>query len=58
MFYKLLSLDIWDTVLRRKCASDEDKMATAGYITLKYYNELRPEYRHQLDVFRARQDIV
>ncbi|MEK5206060.1 hypothetical protein [Psychrobacillus sp. FSL H8-0510] len=42
--YKLLSLDIWDTVLRRKCHPDEIKLHTSKYIYLKYSRYLSEEY--------------
>lgn len=43
--YKLLSLDIWDTVLRRKCHPDEIKLHTARYIYLKYFLNISDEYK-------------
>lgn len=43
--YKVLSLDIWDTVLRRKCHPDEIKLATARYLYLTEYQRLKPDCR-------------
>lgn len=43
--YKLLSLDIWDTVLRRKCHPDEIKLHTARFIYLKYFSNIADEYK-------------
>lgn len=36
---KVLTLDIWDTVLRRECAPDETKLAVARFL-LTYFREL------------------
>ena len=43
--YKVLSLDIWDTVIRRRCQPDEIKLATARYLYLTEYQKLKPDYR-------------
>jgi len=43
--YKILSLDIWDTVLRRKCHPDEIKLATARFLYLTCYQKLKVDYR-------------
>lgn len=43
--YKVLSLDIWDTVIRRKCHPDEIKLATARYLYLTEYQNLKPDCR-------------
>lgn len=42
---KVLSLDIWDTVIRRKCHPDEVKLATARYLYLTEYINLKPDCR-------------
>lgn len=44
--YKLLSLDIWDTILRRNCHPDEIKLHTARYIYLKYFSKIEDEYKN------------
>ena len=36
---KIISFDIWDTIIKRKCHPEEIKLATARYIVLKYENE-------------------
>lgn len=48
MGVKLLSLDIWDTVLRRRCHPDESKFGVAKYILLKYYTLLKNEFKTAL----------
>lgn len=47
--YKILSLDIWDTVLRRKCHPDEIKLATARYLYFSHYKDIKEDY---LDIQR------
>lgn len=39
--YTWLTLDIWDTILRRKCHPDEIKVQTARYLWLKYFSLLK-----------------
>ena len=38
---KIISFDIWDTIIKRKCHPEEVKLATARYIILKYENKLK-----------------
>ena len=33
---KIISFDIWDTIIKRKCHPEEIKLHTAKYIVLKY----------------------
>ena len=35
--YKLKTVDVWDTLIRRKCHPDYIKLATARYFYLKYF---------------------
>ncbi|MFZ7121848.1 MAG: hypothetical protein ACOWWH_12995 [Eubacteriaceae bacterium] len=44
----ILSLDIWDTVLRRRCHPDESKFGLSKYVILKYYYLLKEEYKNVL----------
>lgn len=53
---KLLSLDVWDTVLRRDCHPDEVKLAGARRMLLKYFHELKPEYRDAFHLLDARRE--
>lgn len=48
------TIDIWDTVLRRVCFPDEVKMGAAGYVTLRYHNDLLPSYRNVRLLFDRR----
>lgn len=51
---KLLSLDIWDTVLRRKCHPDEIKLSAARYLFLNYFWYLKPAYRDMVSLYNSR----
>ncbi|MEA3492182.1 MAG: hypothetical protein U9R27_09805 [Campylobacterota bacterium] len=51
---KLLSLDIWDTVLRRKCHPDEIKLSSARYLYLNYFKYLKPAYRDMITLYKSR----
>jgi len=39
MKLKLKTVDVWDTLLRRKCHPDTIKYATARYVYFKYFNK-------------------
>ncbi len=52
--YKVLSLDLWDTVIRRKCHPDEIKISTARYIFLKYNNFIKDEFKNVLLLAKKR----
>lgn len=51
---KLISLDIWDTVLRRKAHPDEIKLSAARYLYINYYWQLKPAYRSIDAIYRGR----
>lgn len=42
----VLTLDIWDTILRRKCHPDEIKIITSRYLYLNYFSYIKEEYRN------------
>lgn len=50
----LLSVDIWDTVLRRNCHPDEIKFFTSRYIWLKYKNLLNDYIKDLRGIFDER----
>lgn len=52
--YKVISLDIWDTVLRRRCHPDEIKLSTARFLLLSYYEKLKMDVREVDKLIRAR----
>lgn len=55
---KLLSLDIWDTVIRRRCHPQESKFGLSKYVLLKYNHQLKDEYKKVLpkDLVKIRCD--
>ncbi|NBJ83212.1 hypothetical protein D5274_16210 [bacterium 1XD42-94] len=52
--YKVLSLDLWDTVIRRDCHPDEIKTMTAEYLSIRYGNKIVPEKRLVLELVNQR----
>lgn len=52
--YKLLSFDVWDTIIRRKCHPDEIKLHTARYIYLNYYAKLLDSYKDYYKIYEER----
>ena len=40
----IISFDIWDTIIKRKCHPEEVKLYTAKYLLLKYEEYLKDEY--------------
>lgn len=53
----IISFDIWDTILKRKCHPEEIKLATARYIVLKYNADLKDEYKNIYKILKARDTI-
>jgi HAD superfamily hydrolase (TIGR01549 family) len=51
---KLVSFDIWDTILRRKCHPDEIKLSASRYLLINYYDFLKPAYRNIITLFKTR----
>lgn len=54
---KIISLDIWDTILKRKCHPEEIKLFTSKYIFLKYNYELKEKYRDIYEILKRRDEI-
>ncbi|QRK05458.1 glycosyltransferase [Archangium violaceum] len=48
------TVDVWDTLLRRRCHPDETKLAAARYVLLKYGSTLLPGYRTQRAIHERR----
>lgn len=42
---KVLTLDVWDTILRRKCHPDEIKILTAKYLFLNNFDNIKEEFK-------------
>ena len=54
---KIISFDIWDTIIKRKCHPEEVKLHTAKYIYLKYNNKLKNEYKDIYMILKTRNVI-
>lgn len=54
---KLISFDIWDTLLKRKCMPEEIKLYTCQYIFFKYKQNLKDEYKNIYKIKSLRNDI-
>ncbi len=54
---KIISFDIWDTILKRRCHPEEIKLATARYIFLKYGDKLKDKYNNIYEILQRRDEI-
>lgn len=54
---KIITFDIWDTIIKRKCHPEEIKLHTANYIMLKYGNELKEKYKDIYEILKLRDEI-
>lgn len=54
---KIISFDIWDTIIKRKCHPEEIKLHTAKYIFLKYEEYLEERYKGIYEILRERNSI-
>lgn len=51
-----VSVDVWDTLLRRDCHPDEIKLQSARFLLFRAFVHLRPAYWDIVALFRARLD--
>lgn len=54
---KVISFDLWDTIIKRKCNPEEIKLSTAKYIVLQYNNELKEYYKDMYNILNKRDEI-
>ena len=54
---KIISFDIWDTILKRKCHPEEIKLYTANYLILKHEKELKEKYKDIYEILKLRDRI-
>lgn len=52
--YKLRTLDVWDTLLRRECHPECIKVIVAHHVFLRHADRLAPQYGDHWSVYRAR----
>ena len=45
---KILSLDLWDTIVRRRCHPDEIKAMTAEYVCMRYGDCISDVWRNYI----------
>lgn len=53
----LISIDVWDTLLRRRCHPDEVKLHTARVLSLRHARRVRPWYSTPWAVLIERQNV-
>lgn len=51
---KLVSIDVWDTLVRRHCHPDSVKLHICRYILLTSYEKLRPPFKNEDALLKAR----
>lgn len=54
---KVITFDIWDTILKRTCHPEEIKVHTLRYYYYKEYFKIKEEYRNELTLYRLRDNI-
>lgn len=57
MRYTLMTIDVWDTLLRRHGHEDSSKLASAYHLSLAYHHQLRPDFCDYRDIFDERCSI-
>lgn len=57
MIYKIRTIDVWDTLLRRDCHPECIKLATAQYLFLGWAVQLKPEFRDCWALYTARLEV-
>lgn len=51
---KLVSIDVWDTLIRRHCHPDAVKFHVCRYVLLTNFEYLKAAFRDEISLFRAR----
>lgn len=55
--YKLRTIDVWDTLLRRDCHPECIKLATAMHLFLGWADHFKPEFNNCWALYRARINV-
>lgn len=55
MAHALLTVDVWDTILRRRCHPDEVKLFVARALLLAHAEQIQPHLRTPMALFHLRQ---
>ena len=53
----IISFDIWDTIIKRKCHPEEIKLYTAKYLVLKYERKLKDKYKDIYEILKLRDNL-
>lgn len=53
----IITFDVWDTIIKRKCHPEEIKLYTANYIFLNYEKEVKNEYKDIYKILKKRNEI-
>ncbi|MCI8548432.1 MAG: HAD-IA family hydrolase [Bacilli bacterium] len=53
----IISFDIWDTIIKRRCHPEEVKLHTANHIMLKYEKKLKEKYKDIYEILNLRDNI-
>lgn len=56
MIYKLKTVDVWDTLLRRDCHPECIKLSTAAHVSLLLDGKFKPGYQTAWEIYLARVD--
>ena len=54
--YELCTVDVWDTLLRRRCHPEAIKLAVARHVLMCCHEDLLPEMQDQWTLYHARLD--
>jgi FMN phosphatase YigB (HAD superfamily) len=54
LIYKLRTIDVWDTLLRRDCHPECIKLATAHHLFFGWCYQIKPEFRDGWVLYKAR----
>lgn len=52
--YKIRTIDVWDTLLRRDCHPECIKLATAQHLFLGWIDQIKPQFRDGWALYKAR----
>ena len=53
--FQLITIDVWDTLLRRKCHPDAIKIHVSNFLLNNYFQRLKSEYRDPWKLMHERQ---
>lgn len=53
---KLVTIDVWDTLIRRSCHPDDVKLHLCRFLLLRYFKHLKPAYTNMFALLKARQE--